>query len=107
MIQTAELHQFFVVAFFDDAAILENDDEIGIAHGAEAMGNDECGAAVHDGAEVLLDAALRFGVEGAGGFVEYEDRRIVVEGTGNGDALALTSRDRETGFPDLGFVAKR
>ena len=42
-------------------------------------------------AERGLDLGLALGVEGAGGFVEQQDRRVFQEGAGDGDALALTA----------------
>ena len=52
----------------------------------------------HDGVAVLVQAleeAHDFvaggGVEGAGGLVGQQDRRVVHEGAGDGDALALTA----------------
>ena len=37
----------FVVTFFNDAAFVEDDDFVGVLDGAEAVGDDEDGAAFH------------------------------------------------------------
>ena len=59
------------------------------------------GAAGHQPAEIVLDGALRLGVERAGRFVENEDRRIVVERARDRDALLLSAGKREAGLADL------
>ena len=41
-------------------------------------------------------------VQGGGGLVEDDDRRVFQYGAGDGDALALTAGQCETGFADLG-----
>ena len=47
------------------------------------------------------------GVDGAGGVVEDEDARVVEEGPGQGDPLALAAREREAPLADDGVVALR
>jgi hypothetical protein len=74
-----------VVAVLDEAAALDGDDAVGAAHGREAMGDDQHGAALRDLAHVLLDDALALVVERAGRFIEDEDARI-------GDERAMAMR---------------
>ena len=78
-----------MVAVLDEAAALDGDDAVGAAHGREAMGDDQHGAALRDLAHVLLDDALALIVERAGRLVENENARVGDEGAGDGDALAL------------------
>jgi len=60
-----------------------------------------------DGASLLLEIddrlrylRLRLRVEGARGLVEDEERRLTVEGTGNGDPLALSSGEQGADLSD-------
>jgi hypothetical protein len=78
-----------VVAVLDEAAALDGDDAVGAAHGREAMGDDQHGAALRDLAHVLLDDALALIVERAGRLVEDQDARIGDERARDGDALTL------------------
>lgn len=57
------LHQFGMVADFDDAALLHDDDAIGIADGAKPMGDDKRRAALGQLLQRRLDLALRRAVQ--------------------------------------------
>src|SRR5437773_99127 len=47
--------QFVVVAVLDDAAALDGDDAVGLAHRGEPVRDDDDGAALRDAAHVVLD----------------------------------------------------
>ena len=49
------------------------------------------GAAVHQAIERLLHQRLAFGIERRGRLVEQQDRRVLQDGAGDGDALALAA----------------
>ena len=80
-----------MASLLDDAAVLHGDDDVGVADGGEAMGDDEGGAVGHEPGEGASDRHLVDGIEMACGLVENEDRRILEESAGDGDALALAS----------------
>ncbi len=61
--------------------------------GAQAVGDDDGDALFGDPFDRLDDASFALSIQSAGGFVEDEDLRIDVEGAGDGDALALSSRE--------------
>ena len=92
-------------AGFDDAAFVHDDDAVGLAHGRQAVGNDEHGAALADVLHVALDDGLRLVVQGAGGFVQDEDAGVGEQGAGDGDALALPAREAAALFAHQGVVA--
>src|SRR5580704_2003682 len=96
-----------VIAGLDDVAVIQHDDMVGVAHGGEPVGDGDGGAAAGEGVEGLLDGALGFGVQGAGGLVEYEHARVAQQGPGNGDALLLSAREAVPAGPDHGVVAVR
>ena len=71
----------------DNAALVEDQNQRGVADGAEPVGDDEDGLADDQLAERLLDQLLALGVERGGGLVEDEDRRVAQEGAGEGERI--------------------
>ena len=89
----AHLQQFVVRARFDDAARLHHEDGVGVADGGEPVGDDEAGAAGAQVGHGVLDEGLGAGVDGRGGLVEDEDRRLGEEGAGDGEELAFAGAE--------------
>ena len=50
-------------ALFDDVAVVEHEDEVGVLDGREAVGDDEARAALREGVHRRLDGALGAGVD--------------------------------------------
>ena len=88
---------------FDDAAVFHDQDLIGVADGAQAVGDDEAGAPVHQGGEGALDAGLGDRIDRAGGFVEHEDAWVGEHGADEADELALAQREAGAAFADHGL----
>ena len=82
-----EVDEFAVRTLFNNLAMIDHEDAVGLAHGGQAVGDDEHGSALADAREVFLDDALGFVIEGAGGLVEDQDARVGNERAGDGDAL--------------------
>ncbi len=87
-------------AGLDHATRVEHDDQVGVAHRRQAVCN-------HDGGTVGLEAVERVAhgllvdrVEVRGRLVEHQDRRVLEEGTGDRDALALAAGQRGTALAD-------
>ena len=59
-----------------DAAMVNDQDHIGVPHGGQAMRDDEHRTTVRDHAHIGLDDRLRFVIEGAGRFVQNKNARI-------------------------------
>ena len=59
-------------AFFEDVAFIENEDDVGLAYGGKAVGNDKGGAADHECFQRFLDQSFAFGIQRGGGFVQDE-----------------------------------
>ena len=76
VVLSPQLEELVVGTLFDDAAVVEDDDEVGIADSGEAVGDDECGAPLHQSVHAPLYEGLRAGVDAAGGLVEDEHRGI-------------------------------
>jgi hypothetical protein len=89
----------------DHAALVDDIDAVGVLHGRQAVGDQDRGAAGHQPLQRRLDLGLALGVERAGGLVEQQDRGVLQEGAGDGDALALAARQARPGLADDGVVA--
>jgi hypothetical protein len=59
---------------FDDLSLFEYADGVGVADGGESVGDDEGGASFQEAVHVAFDCAFGFAVQGAGRFVEDQDR---------------------------------
>ena len=76
----------------DDLAVLEDDDQVGVADRRQAVRDDERGAAVQEPPQRVLDLALRADVDRARRLVEDQDPRVGEQRTGERDELALAER---------------
>ena len=65
-------HQGVEGAGFHDPALFHDEDGVGLAHGRQAMGDDDDGQPMGDGFKGLLDQALGFVVQRAGRLVEEQ-----------------------------------
>ena len=92
-------------ALLDDDAVLEDDDQVGVADRREAVGDHERGAAVRGAAERVLDPPLGADVDRARRLVEDQDARVGEQRAGEGDELALAEREPEAALAELGVVA--
>src|SRR5690348_6687020 len=98
-------HEVLVGADVGDNPILQYHDTVGVAHGGEAVGDDDNGAAAHQVLQSRLHQSLGLAVQGGSGFVEDEDGGILEQGASNGNALALPAGQANAALADHGFVA--
>ncbi len=89
MVKASLLQQFLVRALFDDLAVVDHHHVVGVADGAQAVGDDEAGASCHQAQQRFLDARLGARVHAAGGFVQDQNGRVGQDGAGDGQQLAL------------------
>ena len=92
-------------ASLNDFALLQHHNGVGIAHGGEAVGDDEAGAAIHQAVHTALHQSLGTGVDGGGGLVEDEHRRVSNGCAGDGQQLTLALRQVRTVAGQHGVVA--
>lgn len=92
-------------AAFHYFSFIEHADFVGVLDGGKAVGDGNGGAGLHEPFERFLHEAFAFGVECRGGFVEDEDGRILEDGAGDGDALALSAGEAAAAVAHLGVVA--
>ena len=81
-----------MIAAFDDAAVLQDHDGIGVLDGREAVSDDEDSASFHDGVHALLDQALGTGVNRGSRLVEDQDRWVRAGRPSDRYKLPLTLR---------------
>ena len=87
-------------AVLHQAAPLEHQDAVEVAHGGQAMRDRQHGAAAHQAAERLADELLGCAVERGGRLVEQQQRRVLEERARDGDALALSARQPHAAIAD-------
>ena len=91
-VEAAARDQLSVVTGLDDPAFVEHDERIGVAHRRQPVGDDDGRAVVHQVLKRPAHEPLVDRVEMRGRLVENQHRRILEEGAGDGDALALATR---------------
>ena len=83
-----------------ELALVHDEDGVGGLNGAEAVGDEDAGAAGDHAGEGEADAVFGVGVDGAGGLVEDEDGGRVGEGAGEADELLLAGGEGGAAFAD-------
>ena len=79
----------------------EEHDLVGLADGGQAVGDHDDGAAPGELTHHLGDGGLVLPVQGRGDLVEQEDRGVLDEGPGDGDALTLPTGQAQPAGTDL------
>src|SRR5215218_2405345 len=92
-------------ASFYDPSLVKHDDLIGMHDRAQAMGDDEAGAAGHQAIQALMDQPLAFAVEIAGRLVQNQDPRIRQQGASDSQSLPLSPTEPHSSFANDGVVA--
>lgn len=92
-IQAARVDELLVSALLGHLAAPQHDDEVRVVDCAQAMRDEDGGALLllEDRVDVLEQPLLRVRVEGRRGFVEEEQRRVLEQETGDGEALFFTA----------------
>ena len=70
-------------------SVVNDEDLVGVAHGGQAVGDDNDGASGGQAGQGLVDVALGGGVGLGGGLVQDQDGGVLEVGAGQGDPLAL------------------
>ena len=80
-------------SLLDDLAVLEDDDQVGVADRRQAVRDDERGPAVQQAAERVLDLPFGADVDRARRLVEDQDPRVGEQRPRERDELALAERE--------------
>ena len=86
-------------------AILQDHDAVRAQDGGEPVGDDNAGPVLHQVFQGLLHDALRFGIQGACGLVQDQERWILEQGPGDGDALLLAPGEDDPSLADNRIVS--
>ena len=86
----------------DDLALLQHDDLVAVADRAQAMGDDDAGAAAAP--QIVVDDLFGDRIERAGRLVEHDHRGIGNQRPGDLDALALAAAEIGAAFVDVAVV---
>ncbi len=87
-------------AALDNAAAVDHQQLVGLAHGGQAVGDDERGAAGQRLAQRALHGRLGLGVEVGRRLVEHHDVGRLEHEAGQGDALLLAAREAVAALAD-------
>ena len=88
----------------DDAAVLQDQHQVGVRHRPQVMRDHQAGPPGHQPIERLAHSRLALHVEAGHRLVQHQHRGIADERPGDRDALALPARERSSPLADLGVV---
>ena len=91
-------------ALADEAALIEDEDEVGLLDSADALGDDDDGGLFGNGFEVGADFLVGLVVEGGEAVVENVDCGVFGDGTGDTEALFLAAGEVGAGLGDFGVI---
>ena len=106
-VETGPLDEVVVRAVLDDLALVDNEDEVGVANRREAVSDHERGPPLHDLVESVEDHFLGLRVDRGRRLVENQDRCVLDERARDRDALALASGEAGALLADDRVVALR
>ena len=86
-------------AHFEYGAFGKDGDLVGILDGAQAVGDDEAAAVLHQCIQCELDLFFAAGIQGTRRLVEDENIGIAQNGPRDGNALPLAARKLHPAFP--------
>ena len=92
---------------FGNDAVVQYKNLVCILNGGQAVGDDEGRTAYHELVQRILYHLFAFRIQGRGGLVKDEDFRVLQDGPGNGDTLALASGKNQSPVPHLRINAIR
>jgi len=104
-VHPAVREKLIVRASFDDAALIQDEDDVGFPDRGEAMGNDERGLAFEEAVQPVEHEPLRLRIEAGARLIEDHDRRVADHGPCDAEPLTLTSRKRLATLPDDSLVS--
>src|SRR6266850_2576178 len=104
-VHPAERQQLVMRSLLGHDALLENDNVVGVANGAQAVGDRNGGPTLHQPRQGLQHQLFRLGIERGGRFVQNEDWGIAYERARYADPLPLTTRERQSTLAHCAVVA--
>lgn len=84
-------HQLRVGALLNNGALMEHGNFIAELTGGQPVGDIDCGLISGNLIELTVNFRLRNRIKRGGRLIQNDERRILVERTGNGDLLCFTA----------------
>ena len=91
MVPTLPGHELIVATPLHDLSVLDDQDEIRPADGGEAVSDDKGCPVSQEILKTFLNEGLALRVEAGGGLIQDQDPWVCQDGSGDGDALTLSS----------------
>ncbi len=106
VVELAVAQQVLVPALGRDPAVVQHQDQVRIADGADPLGDDEHGALArpNEPVERVADGRLGFGVDRRGAVVQDQQARIDQQGARDRQSLALATRQADAALADERLV---
>ena len=101
MVVTFLSQQLKVVTLLHDLAIVDDKNRVGMDDGRQSMGNDKSGTSSTKYFQTGLDRGLGITVDTAGRFVQEQNLGVFEDGSRDGHALELATRELYTPFTNL------
>lgn len=105
MVVTVVRHELIVCAALHDLSVVRHANLIRILDGAQSVGHRHGCTRLHQVIEGILHQPLTLGVKRRGSLIKDEDGRVLEDGTGNADTLALATRQSAATVTDIGVEA--
>lgn len=106
-VQAALGNQFLMSTPLDNTAILYHQNLIGVLDGSQPVGDGEDCFPLCQSGQSLLDQVFILRVYAGGRFIKDDDRGVLQNGPGDGDALLLSSGEGRAAFSNHGVIAVR
>ncbi len=90
---------------FHDLSFSENKDFIGVNDRRETVSYDQCCPFLGNLTQGFLDFLLRVRIQGRGGLIKNQNAWALENGSGNRNPLFFSSRELQTTFAHLSFIA--
>src|SRR5439155_17244156 len=81
--------QLVVSAKFDNVSGIENGNAVGIAHGGDTVGNENCRSSLHDFTQMVQDLVFSMGIHAGKSIIKNQNSRIPNQSSRNCRALLL------------------
>src|SRR5258705_8995500 len=94
-------------SLLDDAALIQDTDQVGILHCRDPVRNNQAGTVAHNSAKPREDLLLRVRVDRGQGIVENENPGFSHNRSSDGRSLLLTAGKSNAPFPDENIVSIR
>ena len=101
------MHELAGFAVFHQPPAFKRYDPVRLPQSGESVSDYENRTPRADPPHILVDNTLALLIERARCFIEDQNARIVNEGSGNGDALALAAGKQRPAFTDRRFISIR